>query len=302
MKKQVILPTIVLLSVLLSVSSLWAQGASSKEKPVEVSLKWNKVQRAAGYEYKVIDQKNQVVLQERIQRSRVVVKLKPGQYFIQVAAISAGGNLGRWSTKKSFMVHPAGSEEERNARLQVIEDLSSELSQGGAESELGSIGLGKVNMFGGGIDFSSSSVTILYPFDKFVGGHIYFRYYKFFLDNLKPEVRLGFLTSIDSVVPDASLSFLKLYGYLSYPLGMFNNTFFLIPQVGTGIHYTNLAAYTFGEWYLYYGVSGGLEAVYQPVDSWRIFVRGEYTLFWTEEGFSGSVDMMIPSAGVAIRF
>ena len=309
MIRSISLPAVFLFLSLFG-STVWAQaGSQNKAEPkekteqnVKVSLKWGKVQLAAGYEYLITDDKGKVVVRKRVKTNKATVELAPGQYFLQVAAVSAGGNLGEWSTKQTMTVYPAGSEAEQNARLQVIESLSDELSRSGAESELGNLGLGKVNMFGAGFDMSVTPVGRLYPFTNYIGGHIFFRYYKLFVNNLKPEFRLGFLTSYNSAISsNATLSMIKLYGYLNYSIGLFKNSFFLVPQIGGGIHYMNLAAQTFGRWYLHMGASAGLEVAYQPFDALRIFVRAEYIAFWVNDNFDRA-EMILPSAGIAMRF
>ena len=279
-----------------------AGGAEIKEEK-KVSIRWGKVERAAAYEYRITRPDGTVVVRTRVKNNEATLSLVPGQYFLEVAAVSSGGNLSEWSKKQTLTVYPSGSPEERNARLQVIETLSNELSQKGAESELGNLGLGKVNMFGGGFDLTAMSVDKLDPFDSYIGGHIYFRYYKLFLTNLKPELRIGFLSSYNTYISDrAGLSMIKIYGYLGYSIPMFNNTFFIVPQIGSGIHYMNLSTNSFGRWYLNPGAAACVELSFQPFEALRIFARAEYIFFWLDEAFTVQVEMFVPSIGLALRF
>ncbi len=268
--------------------------------PKPVRIKWRNVERAISYQFVLTDTTGETIIDRNVKTPEIVVDLSPGKYFFQVAAITDSGTLGEFSEKSALNVYPKGSMEETKERVKSIEKVSVRLAQVGGESELGEIGLGRANLAGGAFEYMILNNN-LDPFQYLLGASFHFRYYKLFIKNLKPEVRLGFAhgeAQHEALV--AGMSLFRAYAFLGYSIELKKRKLFLMPLVGAGGNYFHLSSDTLGRVYLRAGVCGGAELSYQPVPYLQLFARGEYMQIYLK----GSEDtgIIVPAFGLAYKF
>lgn len=264
----------------------------------EVEVEWKEMQLASQYRFQLYNHRNKILLDEKVETNAVKINLKPGKYNMRLAGISQFGIQGQWSDMAPLTVEEDNTmaPKEINETVKILKQATKQIEEDTSEANISALGIGASDIFGVGFEYATLN-TELASFDNFFGGILFFRYHRIFLDNLKPELRLGYSHGSSNSAAVESMGILKLYGSFAYSHSLMGSKLFLVPMLGGGINYLIVTSEYAGNTFLSPGFAASLELSYQPVRRFRAFVRVEYTYVIID-----AIRFLAPGMGVMWKF
>lgn len=265
----------------------------------EVEIQWKGVEGATRYVVELYKRNNKLMLRYRVPESKISVNLRPGQYSIRVAALNKFGARGLWSDRAPVKVYkkdglaPEHIQERIEVLAEVKESIVEETGRGRGES----FGIGASEIFGIGFEYGIPNIGFA-EFEDFYGVDIFFRYHRFFVENLKPEINLSFMHGVTNDPALEAITLMRLFLKLHYSIPLFDYTFFLVPRVGLGYSLVSLSSPYIGANYFPVSTSAGIELSYEPANSLRIFFSYDFVYIIMDE----TMQFHIPSAGIMLKF
>ncbi len=264
----------------------------------EVEVKWGYMELARYYRFQIYNHRNKMLLDTKVEENAIKLNLKPGKYSLRVAGISQYGVQGQWSDRTPFTVEEDNimAQKEINESVRILKETTKKIEEESNEASVSALGFGASDIIGVGFEYATLN-TDLASFDTFKGGMLLFRYHRIFYNNVKPEVRLGYIHGTSNSAAVESMGILKLYGSLGYSQPMFTSQFFLVTMLGGGLNYLIVNSEYAGKTFLSSGFAASVELSYQPVRRFRIFMRTEYTYILTD-----AISFIAPGVGVMWKF